>query len=58
MRGEVALLTRNVKIQGENKDQWGCQIITGDISEADESGNIQKRIGSLNLNSVEIYNCS
>jgi hypothetical protein len=29
MRGEVILLTRNVKIQGEDIESWGGQIVAG-----------------------------
>ena len=54
MRGEVALLTRNIKIQGENIEQWGCQIVTADTIEAD----LTLRTGKTIMDSVEIYNCS
>ena len=38
MRGEVLLLSRNIKIVGEDKDGWGCQIVTSDSVEIDEAG--------------------
>lgn len=54
MRAEVMLLSRNIKIQGNNTDAWGCQILTSDFVE----GNLQQRIGRTVMNNVEIYNCS
>jgi len=54
MRGEVMLLTRNVKIQGNDTDLWGCQIVTSDFMEA----NNEFRVGRTFLDNVEIYNCS
>lgn len=35
IRGEVMLLTRNILIQGEDVDSWGCNIVTSDIVEFD-----------------------
>jgi len=35
MRTEVRLLTRNIKITGEDKDSWGCTILTNDRFESD-----------------------
>jgi hypothetical protein len=35
MRGEVLLLSRNIKIIGEELDLWGCQILTADVWEFD-----------------------
>ncbi|CDW80878.1 ipt tig domain containing protein [Stylonychia lemnae] len=54
MRGEVHLLSRNVKIQGNNSEAWGCQILTSDFVEM--NGAI--RSGHTYMNNVEIYNCS
>lgn len=54
MRGEVLLLTRNIKIQGNDTDAWGCQVVTSDFIEA----NGVWRNGSTIMDSVEIYNCS
>lgn len=54
MRNEVYLLSRNVKIAGEDVQAWGCQVVTSDYVEL--SGKIRK--GNTYLNSVEIYNCS
>ena len=54
MRGEVVLLTRNVKIVGNDTEAWGCQVVTSDFMEANDVW----RTGSLILDSVEIYNCS
>jgi hypothetical protein len=34
MRGEVSLLTRNIKIKGNDTESWGCQIVTSDFIEA------------------------
>lgn len=33
MRGEVILLTRNVKIDAEDIGSWGGQIVTSDVTE-------------------------
>jgi hypothetical protein len=33
MRGEVMLLTRNIKIRGNDTDAWGCQVVTSDFVE-------------------------
>jgi len=41
MRGEVMLLSRNIKIKGNDTDAWGCQIVTSDFVE----GNLEQRIG-------------
>jgi len=37
MRGEVRLLNRNIRIQGEDIDGWGCTILTNDRMEGDGS---------------------
>jgi len=34
MRGEVILLTRNVKVIGNDTDSWGANIVTSDSIEA------------------------
>lgn len=54
MRGEVVLLSRNIKIVGEDVEAWGCQVLTGDFIE----GNGEFRYGHTIIDSVEIYNCS
>lgn len=54
MRGEVMLLTRNIKIRGNDTDAWGCQVVTSDFVEA----NLEQRIGRTFMDNVEIYNCS
>lgn len=51
MRGEVILLTRNIKVVGEDSNDWGCTIVTADRTEADRS----VRIGEMILDHVEIY---
>lgn len=51
MRGEVILLTRNIKVVGEESNDWGCTIVTADRVEADRS----VRTGSMILDNVEIY---
>jgi len=59
MRGEVLLLTRNVRIVGEDIESWGGQIVTSDSVEVDAAaGTIITRTGSTVMDSVEIYNCS
>lgn len=54
MRGEVAILNRNVKVMGTDEDGWGGQIITTDTIDAD--GTIA--LGSIVLENVEVRNCS
>jgi len=54
MRGEVLLLTRNVRVIGNDTDTWGAQVVVSDSIELDGS----QRIGHLYLDSVECYNCS
>lgn len=54
MRGEVLLLTRNVRVVGNDTDTWGAQIVVSDSIELDGS----QRTGHLTLDSVECYNCS
>lgn len=54
MRGEVLLLSRNIKIQGEDVDGWGGQILVTDLFESD--GNWLK--GELDFDQVQVYNCS
>jgi hypothetical protein len=58
MRGEVLLLTRNVKIRGEDNDDWGCAIITSDTEEFASDESVIEREGEMVLHNVEIDNCS
>lgn len=53
-RGEVLLLTRNVKIRGQDVESWGGQILTGFMMEED----LTMRFGETHLDNVEVYNCS
>lgn len=54
MRGEVLILTRKIRIVGEDLEGWGGQVLTADVMESDGT----ERTGMLQLDSVEIYNCS
>jgi hypothetical protein len=54
MRGEVMMLSRNIKISGNDSDGWGCQILTSDF----EEGNNEIRVGRTFMDNVEIFNCS
>jgi len=54
IRGEVMLLTRNILIRGEDIEAWGCNILTGDLIEAD----LSVRAGTTIMDAVEIYNCT
>lgn len=54
IRGEVLLLSRNVKIQGEDIESWGGQIVAGFFIEED----FTMRYGQVYLDNVEIYNMS
>jgi hypothetical protein len=57
MRGEVVLLTRNVKIDAQDIESWGGQIVTSDTMEVYGSEVIM-RTGTTIMDSVEIFNCS
>ena len=54
MRGEVILLSRNIKIQGEDKDGWGGQILGTDMFESDGTW----RKGQIIMDQVQVFNCS
>lgn len=54
MRGEVILLSRNVRILGDDTDSWGGQIV---VSDNVEDTGVQ-RSGHLIMDHVEVYNCS
>ena len=54
-RGEVRLLSRNVRVVGHDEgDKWGCNIFTNDRMEFD--GTIRK--GTTQLDYVEVAQCS
>jgi hypothetical protein len=57
MRGEVLLLTRNVKIDAEDIESWGGQVVTSDTIEMYD-GEMTMRTGTTVLDNVEIFNCS
>jgi len=50
VRGEVILLTRNIKVRGK----WECTILTSDYIEFDET----RRSGQTIMDNVEIRDCS
>ena len=54
MRGEVVLLSRNVRVIGDDTMSWGGQIVTADTM--DDIGTLVT--GQLLFNNVEVYNCS
>lgn len=54
MRGEVHLLSRNIKIQGEDRDGWGGQVLGTDLFESDGTW----RKGEIIMDNVQVYNCS
>lgn len=55
MRGEVVLLSRNVRIVGNDTDWWGGQILVADNLELVD---MKQRSGQLIMDNVEVYNCS
>jgi parallel beta-helix repeat protein len=57
IRGEVVLLTRNVKIVGEDVESWGGQVVTSDSVEVIE-GVVTMRTGQLIFDNVEVFNAS
>ena len=54
MRGEVLLLSRGIKVQGEDIDGWGGQVMATDLFESDGTW----RKGSIIFDHVQVYNCS
>jgi len=58
MRGEALLLTRNIKVVGEDVDGWGAQMVSSDNIEFDSEGNMKERYAHVHIDSVEFYNCS
>lgn len=57
MRGEVVLLTRNIKIVGDNtKHDWAGTFFTSDITLMDAAGTEVKFSGLTILHNVEFYN--
>lgn len=61
MRSEVLLLTRSITIDASTddigyalKDVWGCRVLVADFYERDWSF----QTGSLNMDYVQVYNCS
>ena len=54
MRGEVLLLSRNIRIEGEDKDGWGGQVLGTDMFESDGTW----RKGQIIMDQVQVYNCS
>lgn len=54
MRGEVILLTRNIKVVGEDADGWGGQILSTDMFESNGAW----RKGQIIFDHVEVENCS
>lgn len=57
MRGEVILLTRNVKIDAEDIESWGGQIVTSDTMEV-YGAEVIMRTGTTIMDNVEVFNCS
>ena len=54
MRGEVILLTRNVRVVGNDTDSWGAHMVTSDSIEL----NGVQRMGQLIVDNIECYNCT
>jgi len=59
IRGEVLILSRNIKIIGEDIESWGAQVITGDTLDVNiNTGAVNIRSGSTIMHNVEVYNAS
>jgi len=59
IRGEVILLSRNIKISGEDIESWGAQFVTSDTTEFDViNDQVITRFGQTFIDNVEFYNCS
>lgn len=63
MRGEVALLARNIEITASQHDishtarePWGCRILVSDFFE--NNAEMTLRTGSLLMDHVSVYKCS
>jgi hypothetical protein len=54
MRGEVIVLSRNIKIIGQDFEDWGGHIITSDTVELSSKYKLIYRTGSLYLDWVEL----
>jgi hypothetical protein len=52
MRGEVIMLTRNIKISGQDIESWGGHFMTGDTAEISEDGTVKERVGNSYLDWV------
>lgn len=55
MRAEVGNLTRNIVIESDFEDQWGCTILTHSF--VSTGGDKEIHQGKLTLDGVEIRNC-
>ena len=53
-RGEVILLSRNIKIKGTSTDNWGCQVLVHDLLEVD----LSTRKTRTFIDHVEMAQCS
>lgn len=59
IRGEVLILSRNIRVVGEDIWSWGGQIVTSDTVEFDlETSELKTRTGQMFMDNVEVYNCS
>ena len=59
IRTEVLLLTRSIRIVGDDVESWGGHMLTSDAIEFDhETNNLIFRNGQLLMDNVEMYNCS
>lgn len=54
MRGEVILLSRNVRVVGDPNDSWGCTFVATDYIQGDGS----MQAANITLDNIEFYNCS
>ena len=61
LRAEVALLSRDIEVRASTDDlgpilrkPWGCRVLVSDFFEPD----LTYRTGSLEMDSVSVYNCS
>lgn len=59
LRTEVLLLTRSVRIVGEDVESWGGHIVTSDTVDYNfDTDELIPRNGQLLMDNVEMYNCS
>ena len=58
IRNEVLLLTRNIKVKGEEKDAWPGHVLATDLIDVTSDGQVKMRYGYIIADNVEFVNLS